>query len=124
MFLSHHPGGSGALPFLEAFNVKFRDGYANNPKSLGYNCGPCSQFIMTPKNGKINQEHAIFKNSPPESIRDTVKYLGGVAVFRKPNIQSYQCQKELKIHGRRSCLQRTDVSSTFKESIIRQAYGF
>jgi hypothetical protein len=61
MFLSHHPGGSGALPLLKAFNVKFRDGYANHPKSPGYNCGLCSQFIMTPKNEMINQEYAIFK---------------------------------------------------------------
>ena len=124
MYLYHHPGGSVALPLLEAFKAKFRDRYANHPKSLGYNCGLCSQFIMTPRNQMINQEHAIFNNSPPKLIPDKTKFLCGAAVFRKPNMQSYHCQKELKIHGRRSCLQRTDVSSTFKESIIRQVYGF
>ena len=84
MFLSHHPGGSGALPLLEAFNIKFRDGYANHPKSPGYNCGICSQFIMTQNNEMINLKHPVFNNSPQELIPDTIKFLCGAAVFRNP----------------------------------------
>jgi len=85
VFLSHHPGGSGALPILEAFNIKFRDGYANHPKSPGYNCGICSQFIMTSKNGMINVDHPIFTTSVSEDlIPNTVKFLCGAAVFRNP----------------------------------------
>lgn len=84
IFLSHHPGGSGALPLLEAFNVKFRDGYANHPKSPGYNCGVCSQFIMTSENRMINLEHPIFKNTTKKLIPDSIKFLCGAAVFRNP----------------------------------------
>jgi hypothetical protein len=40
LFLSHFPGGSGALPLLEAFSVKFRDGYAYH-----------NQFHTTKKKG-------------------------------------------------------------------------
>jgi hypothetical protein len=82
VFLSHHPGGSGALPLLEAFNVKFRDGYASHARSPGHNCGICSQFVMTKDNGMINQEHDIFQNSSPSLMPDTVKFLCGAAVFR------------------------------------------
>lgn len=83
IFLSHHPGGSGALPLLEAFNVKFRDGYANHPKSPGYNCGVCSQFIMTSKNGMINTEHPLIKSRLSDKLLpETIKFLCGAAVFR------------------------------------------
>ncbi|MEH6537317.1 MAG: hypothetical protein V7719_13045 [Psychroserpens sp.] len=85
IFLSHHPGGSGALPLLEAFNVKFRDGYANHPKSPGYNCSVCSQFIMTTENGMINTNHPIFTSRlSDELLPKTVKFLCGAAVFRNP----------------------------------------
>jgi len=85
IFLSHHPGGSGALPLLEAFNIKFRDGYANHPKSPGYNCGVCSQFIMTSENGMINTEHPILKSRLSDKLLpETIKFLCGAAVFRNP----------------------------------------
>ena len=83
VFLSHHPGGSGAIPLLEAFNVKFRDGYANHPKSPGYNCGICSQFVMTKANGMLNVDHPVLKTRLSDKLLpETVKFLCGAAVFR------------------------------------------
>lgn len=85
LFLSHFPGGSGALPLLEAFSIKFRDGYAYHPNSPGHNCGLCSHFLMTPKNGMINVDHPVLTSSlSNEIVPDTIKFLCGAAVFRNP----------------------------------------
>lgn len=85
LFLSHFPGGSGALPLLEAFSIKFRDGYAYHPNFPGHNCGLCSHFIMTPKNGMINVNHPVLASRISNSIMpDTIKFLCGAAIFRNP----------------------------------------
>ncbi|XOV94717.1 MAG: hypothetical protein ACFHWX_08435 [Bacteroidota bacterium] len=82
LFLSHFPNGSGALPLLEAFSIKFRDGYAYHPDYPGHNGGTCSHFIMTLKNGMINPDHPVFSNNG--ILPDTVKFLCGAAIFRNP----------------------------------------
>jgi len=85
LFLSHFPGGSGALPLLEAFSIKFRDGYAYHPNFPGHNCGLCSHFIMTGKNGMINMNHPVIASSlSAELLPDTIKFLCGAAIFRNP----------------------------------------
>jgi hypothetical protein len=85
LFLSHFPGGSGALPLLEAFSVKFRDGYAYHPNFPGHDCGLCSHFIMTPKNGMVNMDHPVLASRVSEDLApDTIKFLCGAAIFRKP----------------------------------------
>ena len=92
LFLSHFPGGSGALPLLEAFSVKFRDGYAYHPNFPGHNCGLCSHFIMTSKNQMINVNHPVLASRiSNELLPDTIKFLCGAAIFRNPedNILSF-----------------------------------
>jgi hypothetical protein len=85
LFLSHFPGGSGALPLLEAFRIKFRDGYAYHPNYPGHNCGLCSHFIMTQKNGMININHPVITSRlSNEVLPDTIKFLCGAAIFRNP----------------------------------------
>jgi hypothetical protein len=85
LFLSHFPGGSGALPLLEAFSVKFRDGYAYHPNAPGYDCGLCSHFFMTPKNGMVNLDHPVIASRIPQNILpDSIKFLCGAAIFRNP----------------------------------------
>jgi len=85
LFLSHFPGGSGALPLLEAFSVKFRDGYAYHPNFPGHNCGLCSHFLMTPKNGMVNINHPVIASRlSNEYMPDSIKFLCGAAIFRNP----------------------------------------
>lgn len=85
LFLSHFPGGSGALPLLEAFRIKFRDGYAYHPNYPGHNCGSCSHFIMTQKNGMININHPVITSRLSNDVLpDTIKFLCGAAIFRNP----------------------------------------
>jgi hypothetical protein len=85
LFLSHFPGGSGALPLLEAFSIKFRDGYAYHPNFPGHNCGLCSHFLMTVKNGMINVNHPVLASRISNCIMpDTIKFLCGAAIFRNP----------------------------------------
>lgn len=84
LFLSHFPNGSGALPLLEAFNVKFRDGYAYHPNFSGYKGGLCSHFIMTEENKMLNTKHPVFFGASEETLPKTVKFLCGAAVFRNP----------------------------------------
>ena len=45
LFLSHFPGGSGALPLLEALGVKFRDGYAYQHQYHTSKGGKCRTII-------------------------------------------------------------------------------
>ncbi|RDY60612.1 hypothetical protein DX873_00050 [Flagellimonas nanhaiensis] len=92
LFLSHFPGGSGALPLLEAFSIKFRDGYAYHPNFPGHKCGLCSHFIMTKKNDLINTNHPVLTSRLSEkTLPETVKFLCGAAIFRNPedNILSF-----------------------------------
>ena len=85
LFLSHFPGGSGALPLLEAFSIKFRDGYAYHPNFPGHNCGLCSHFLMTPKNGMVNMNHPVLATSLSDDLMpETIKFLCGAAIFRNP----------------------------------------
>lgn len=85
LFLSHFPGGSGALPLLEAFSIKFRDGYAYHPNFPGHNCGLCSHFIMTGKNEMINTNHPVLASRLHNNLLpDTIKFLCGAAIFRNP----------------------------------------
>ncbi len=85
LFLSHFPGGSGALPLLESFGIKFRDGYAYHPNFPGHNCGLCSHFLMTLKNGMINSNHPVLASRLSDNfLPDTVKFLCGAAIFRNP----------------------------------------
>ncbi len=123
LFLSHHPGGSGALPLLEAFNVKFRDGYANHPKSPGYNCSICSQFIMTSKNKMINLEHSIFQKTPPELMPDTVKFLCGAAVFRNSEDVILPFPNNTTNYTRSSTGLDIEESSDFYAGMIGFEYG-
>lgn len=86
LFLSHFPNGSGALPLLEAFQVKFRDGYAFHPNYLGHNGGLCSHFLMNSKNNLLKKEHPVFKDNLKlkTPMPNNVKFLCGAAVFRNP----------------------------------------
>jgi hypothetical protein len=92
LFLSHFPGGSGALPLLEAFQVKFRDGYAYHPDFPGHNGGLCSHFIMNKENKMLNTEHPVFEHtSSTVEMPRTIKFLCGAAIFRnrEDNILSF-----------------------------------
>ena len=85
LFLSHFPGGSGAHPLLEAFNVKFRDGYAYQNQYHTSEGGKCGHFLMNGTNKMLNKMHPVFtssidKNTLPENIR----FYCGAAVFRNP----------------------------------------
>lgn len=85
LFLSHFPGGSGALPLLEAFSIKFRDGYAYRPNFPGHNGGLCSHFLMTAKNGMINTNHPVLASRLSDDILpNIIKFLCGAAIFRNP----------------------------------------
>ncbi|MGB5172431.1 MAG: hypothetical protein WBN11_13585 [Eudoraea sp.] len=85
LFLSHFPGGSGALPLLEAFNVKFRDGYANQHQFHTSKGGKCGHFLMNSKNRMVNFNHAIFQSTiDTSSIPTNIRFYCGAAVFRNP----------------------------------------
>ncbi len=85
MFLSHFPGGSGGLPLLEAFSVKFRDGYAFNKDYHISEGGNCGHFLMNEKNGMLNSKHPVFNNTiRRKDIPKNVKFYCGAAVFRNP----------------------------------------
>lgn len=82
--LSHHPGGSGAKPLLEAFDVKFRDGYLYSPTFPSFisNTDRCSHFFgMTAKQGLLNKQHGVFSMGAPV---ESVDFHCGAAVFRRP----------------------------------------
>jgi putative intracellular protease/amidase len=81
--LSHFPNGSGALPLLEAFAVKFRDGYLYSkeyPSFTDAKNGRCSHYFgMSRNDGTLNGQHPIVKYGLPV---ETVDYLCGAAIFR------------------------------------------
>lgn len=85
LFLSHFPGGSGALPLLEAFSVKFRDGYANQHQYHTSKGGKCGHFLMNAENEMINFNHSIFQGAIDTStIPTNIRFYCGAAVFRNP----------------------------------------
>ena len=85
LFLSHFPNGSGALPLLEAFNVKFRDGYANQHQFHTSKGGKCGHFLMNSENDMVNYDHSVFKSSiDSTTIPDNIRFYCGAAVFRNP----------------------------------------
>jgi len=85
LFLSHFPNSSGALPLLEAFNIKFRDGYAYHPNYPGHKGDLCSHFIMTKENKLMNINHPVLANRLSHgTLPDSIKFLCGAAVFRNP----------------------------------------
>ncbi len=83
--LSHFPGGSGALPLLEAFAVKFRDGYIYSKEYPSFTDpvnGHCSHYFgMSARDNTLNTKHPIIKNGLPVA---KVDYLCGAAIFRNP----------------------------------------
>ena len=85
LFLSHFPGGSGALPLLEAFSVKFRDGYIFHPQHHISNGGLCGHFLMNAENQMLNLNHPIFRSCLDGlTIPKNVKFYCGAGVFRNP----------------------------------------
>jgi len=85
LFLSHFPNGSGALPLLEAFNVKFRDGYANQHQFHTSKGGKCGHFLMNSDNQMVNSNHEIFRSAIDTStIPENIRFYCGAAVFRNP----------------------------------------
>ncbi len=80
--LSHFPGGSGARPMLEAFDVKFRDGYAYSPlyPSFVSEDGRCSNFFgMSEEQGLLVKSHPIYSKGQPVG---KVDFHCGAAIFR------------------------------------------
>ena len=85
LFLSHFPGGSGALPLLEAFSVKFRDGYAYQNQFHTSEGGNCGHFLMNQDNKMLNRSHPIFTSSIDErTLPENVRFYCGAAIFRNP----------------------------------------
>jgi hypothetical protein len=123
LFLSHHPGGSGAGPILEALNVKFRDGYASHPKSPGYNNGICSHFIMTPENNMINTRHPIFQDIDHGLVPDTVKFLCGAALFRNSEDAILSFPNNTANFSRSSAGLNIKETSDFYSGMIGFEYG-
>ena len=85
LFLSHFPGGSGALPLLEAFSVKFRDGYAyHNQFHTTKKKGICGHFTMNVANGMLNLNHPVFTSSIDKKTMPTsVRFYCGAATTSK-----------------------------------------
>ncbi|WP_420577571.1 hypothetical protein [Ekhidna sp.] len=85
VFLSHFPGGSGALPLMEAFGVKFRDGYSNQVDYHTSDGGICGHFLMDEKNRMLNKRHPVFTSSlDSTTLPKKVRFYCGAAVFRNP----------------------------------------
>ncbi|TQV85819.1 DUF4350 domain-containing protein [Aliikangiella coralliicola] len=83
--LSHFPGGSGARPLLEAFNVKFRDGYLYSKEFPSFTSPDerCSHFFgMSEGNKILKKSHGIFAMG--ETV-NKVDFHCGAAVFREPD---------------------------------------
>jgi hypothetical protein len=99
LFMSHFPSGSGGKPLLEAFSVKFRDGYAYHPDHPGLTPTTlCSWFTMTQQNGLIRQAHPLLGQQKDPNLQvKRVKWLCGAAVFRNPEdvILSYPARTVL-----------------------------
>ena len=82
--LSHFPGGSGAKPLLEAFEVQFRDGYLYSPTfpSFVSEDSRCSHFFgMGEKHNLVRKLHPLMAMG--EEV-NKVDFHCGAAVFRQP----------------------------------------
>ncbi|MEO1135448.1 MAG: hypothetical protein AAFW68_02415 [Pseudomonadota bacterium] len=83
--LSHFPGGSGAAPLLNAFSVKFRDGYIYSkayPSFTDHENGRCSHYFgMSRGDDTLNADHPMIKNGLPV---ERIDYHCGAAIFRNP----------------------------------------
>lgn len=83
--LSHFPNGSGALPLLEAFEVKFRDGYIYSKEYPSYTDpenGRCSHYFgLSERDSTLNTDHPMLVNGLKV---EKVDFLCGAAIFRKP----------------------------------------
>ncbi|AXT20432.1 hypothetical protein D7030_04740 [Flavobacteriaceae bacterium AU392] len=85
LFLSHFPGGSGGLPLLEAFGVKFRDGYAYQNQYHTSNKGKCGHFLMNSMNKMLKENHPIFTSTlDTNTIPENIRFYCGAAIFRNP----------------------------------------
>ncbi|MCC3861193.1 DUF4350 domain-containing protein [Pseudemcibacter aquimaris] len=82
--LSHWPGGGGALPILEALNVKLRDGYVWSKEYPSYTdpaSGICSHYFgMSEKDNTLNKKHPVAGGPLPVN---KVDFLCGTAIFRE-----------------------------------------
>ncbi len=82
--LSHWPGGGGALPLLEALNVKLRDGYVwskEYPSYVDPASGICSHYFgMSEADGTLNKGHPVAAG--PLTV-NKVDFLCGTAIFRE-----------------------------------------
>jgi hypothetical protein len=86
LFMCYFSSGSGGKPLLEAFSVKFRDGYAYHPDHPGLTPSTlCSWFTITKANRLIHANHPFSaKNNDPGLLVQQVKGLCGATVFRNP----------------------------------------
>ncbi|WP_428407520.1 hypothetical protein [Hyphococcus sp.] len=103
--LSHFPNGSGAAPLLEAFAVKFRDGYVYSEEYPSFNDpedGRCSHYFgMSREDGTLNPEHPLIENGLKV---EKVDYLCGAAIFREPEdaVLSFPPGTANHFHGKAS----------------------
>ena len=81
--LSHFPNGSGGLPLLEAFAVKFRDGYLYSeayPSFTNPANDHCSHYFgMSAEDKTLNTAHPVVNGPLPV---ERVDFLCGAAIFR------------------------------------------
>lgn len=82
--LSHFPNGSGALPLLEAFSVRFRDGYIYSetyPSFTDPVNGYCSHYFgLSSQDNTLNPDHPLLQHGLPVS---RVDLHCGAGVFRE-----------------------------------------
>ncbi|WP_394693546.1 hypothetical protein [Hyphobacterium sp.] len=82
--LSHFPNGSGALPLLEAFAVRFRDGYIYSDSYPSFTDpvnGNCSHYFgLSAHDNTLNQDHPLLQDGLPVS---RVDLHCGAGVFRE-----------------------------------------
>lgn len=82
--LSHFPNGSGALPLLEAFSVRFRDGYIYSDSYPSFTDpvnGHCSHYFgLSSRDNTLNVGHPLLQQGLPVSRIDLHC---GAGVFRE-----------------------------------------
>ncbi|WP_394693891.1 hypothetical protein [Hyphobacterium sp.] len=82
--LSHFPNGSGALPLLEAFSVRFRDGYIYSDSYPSFTDpvnGHCSHYFgLSSQDHTLNTDHPLLQDGLPVS---RVDLHCGAGVFRE-----------------------------------------
>lgn len=84
LVVGHYPNGDGAIGLFDRLGVEYKHGYANFPGLPGEKKNDlCSHFSLSKNNGLI-KPHSIVKTSPKNLSVDTVHYLCGGALVRKP----------------------------------------